>query len=196
MSAVNAPLHAPTSPNADAVVREFHEGLARSNDIAVAVAAIQALTTVIKKSTATTMMGINEELNDAAKSLQRCNPTAISLKAGCELFLRCVAAAARRHHPPPPQRPLPACRGCGGLVRSQPFFRLSLNVFEPLPFLSASSSCQLTLHSLLPLYSPASTAATATTAASLSLHGPHLSAGTPRGRQPSSLTTLQQLRSG
>lgn len=87
-SEVNAPLHVPTSPNADAVVREFHEGLARSTDIAVAVAAIQALTSVIKKSTATTMMGINQELSDAAKSLQRCNPTAISLKAGCELFLR------------------------------------------------------------------------------------------------------------
>eukprot|EP00887_Chlorella_sp_A99_P002792 scaffold6.g2792.t1 len=83
ISEVNAPLHVPTSPNADAVVREFHEGLARSTDIAVA-----ALTSVIKKSTATTMMGINQELSDAAKSLQRCNPTAISLKAGCELFLR------------------------------------------------------------------------------------------------------------
>ena len=36
------------------------------------------------------MMGLEKELKDAATSLQRCNPTAISLKAGCELFLRCV----------------------------------------------------------------------------------------------------------
>lgn len=50
----------------------------------------QALTTVIKNSTAQTMMGLERELKDAAASLQRCNPTAISLKAGCELFLRCV----------------------------------------------------------------------------------------------------------
>lgn len=33
-------------------VREFHEALARSSDMAVAVAAIQALTTVIKNSSA------------------------------------------------------------------------------------------------------------------------------------------------
>ena len=37
-----------------------------------------------------TMMGLEKELKDAAASLQRCNPTAISLKAGCELFLRCA----------------------------------------------------------------------------------------------------------
>lgn len=43
---------------------------------------------VIKNSTAQTMMGLEKELKDAAASLQNCNPTAISLKAGCELFLR------------------------------------------------------------------------------------------------------------
>lgn len=45
---------------------------------------------VIKNSTAQTMMGLEKELKDAAASLQNCNPTAISLKAGCELFLRCA----------------------------------------------------------------------------------------------------------
>ena len=79
----------PSSPHhVDTVVREFHEALARSSDMAVAVAAIQALTSVIKASTAQTMMGLEKELKDAAASLQRCNPTSISLKAGCELFLR------------------------------------------------------------------------------------------------------------
>lgn len=34
------------------------------------------------------MMGLERELKDAAAALQRCHPTAISLKAGCELFLR------------------------------------------------------------------------------------------------------------
>ena len=33
-------------------------------------------------------MGLNEEIKAAAESLQRCNPTSISLRAGCELFLR------------------------------------------------------------------------------------------------------------
>ena len=68
--AVNVPLHSPTI-NADSVVREFHEALARSSDCAVAVAAIQALTTVIKNSSAQTFMGLEKELKDAAASLQR-----------------------------------------------------------------------------------------------------------------------------
>lgn len=71
----------------ESVVREFHEALARSSDLAVAVAAIQALTTVIRTSPATTMMGLERDLKQAAAELQRMNPTAISLKAGCELFL-------------------------------------------------------------------------------------------------------------
>lgn len=77
-----------SSIHAESVVREFHEALARSSDMAVAVAAIQALTSVIRSSSATTVMGLEKELKDAASALQRCNPTAISLKAGCELFLR------------------------------------------------------------------------------------------------------------
>ena len=50
----------------------------------------QALTGVIKRSRATTMMGIERELKEAAATLERCNATAISLRAGCELFLRFV----------------------------------------------------------------------------------------------------------
>jgi translation initiation factor eIF-2B subunit alpha len=73
---------------ADAIVREFHDALARSPDMAVAVAAIRALTSVVKNSSAQTMMGLEKELKDAAASLERCHETAISLKAGCELFLR------------------------------------------------------------------------------------------------------------
>lgn len=72
----------------DAVVKEFNDSLQRSPDMAVAVAAIKALTTIIKISSAQTMMGLEKELKEAAAALQRCNPTAISLKAGCELFLR------------------------------------------------------------------------------------------------------------
>lgn len=34
------------------------------------------------------MMGIERELKEAAATLEQCNATAISLKAGCELFLR------------------------------------------------------------------------------------------------------------
>ena len=53
-----------------------------------AAALLQALTSVVVKSSAQTMMGLDAELKEAAAALQRCNPTAISLKASCELFLR------------------------------------------------------------------------------------------------------------
>jgi translation initiation factor eIF-2B subunit alpha len=39
--------------------------------MAVAVAAIKSLTSVIKNSTAQTMMGLEKELKDAAAALQR-----------------------------------------------------------------------------------------------------------------------------
>ncbi|EFJ40741.1 eukaryotic translation initiation factor 2B alpha [Volvox carteri f. nagariensis] len=96
----------------DIAVREFHDALSRDEEVAFAVAAIMALTAVIKRSrqvylllspgvwgwfsaigegrhrVATTLMGVSKELADAAQALQRVNPTNISLKAGCELFLR------------------------------------------------------------------------------------------------------------
>ena len=36
------------------------------------------------------MMGLERELKDAAATLERCNPAALSLRAGCALFLRFV----------------------------------------------------------------------------------------------------------
>ena len=68
-------------------VKEFHLSQ-RGPDVAVAVAAIKALTQVIRHSSATTMMGLVKEVEDAASALQKVIPTALSLKAGCELFLR------------------------------------------------------------------------------------------------------------
>lgn len=53
------------------MVKEFADGLGRSPDMAVAVAAIRALTSVIKNSGAQTMMGLEKELKDAAAALQR-----------------------------------------------------------------------------------------------------------------------------
>jgi translation initiation factor eIF-2B subunit alpha len=61
----------PGSINDAAVVKEFADGLSRSPDMAVAVAAIRALTSVIKNSGAQTMMGLEKELKDAAAALQR-----------------------------------------------------------------------------------------------------------------------------
>lgn len=82
------PGHGGGGGGGESVVREFHDALSRSPDMAVAVAAIKALTQVVVHSKAQTMMGLEKDLKDAADSLTRCNETAISLRAGCELFLR------------------------------------------------------------------------------------------------------------
>ena len=71
----------------------FHRALSGDGQLAVAVAAIKALTSVIENSKATTMMGLEIELSRAADALRRCNPTSISLSAGCELFMRCARCA-------------------------------------------------------------------------------------------------------
>jgi len=69
------------------VVAEFLELLAKDQDMAVAVAAIRALASVVRKSQAQTIMGLEKELSEAAQALKNCNATAISLRAGCELFM-------------------------------------------------------------------------------------------------------------
>lgn len=55
-----------------------------------ATVAIKILTSVIERSKATTMMGLEKEMKEAAAVLRRRNPSLIPLEAGCELFLRYV----------------------------------------------------------------------------------------------------------
>lgn len=55
----------------ESVVRAFNDALSRAPDMAVAVAAIKALTEVVKSSQAHTMMGLEKDLKDAADSLIR-----------------------------------------------------------------------------------------------------------------------------
>ncbi len=59
----------------------------------LAAAAIRALANVIKRCSATTMMGLQKELDAAAAELRKEDPT-ISLISGTELFLRFVTRAA------------------------------------------------------------------------------------------------------
>ena len=104
----------------------FHRALSGDGQLAVAVAAIKALTSVIENSKATTMMGLEIELSRAADALRRCNPTSISLSAGCELFMRCAwpthafstaraLLTCRAAHKSPPQlRDANSCVGSGG----------------------------------------------------------------------------------
>ena len=74
-------------------------------DVAVAVAVIKALTGVIYRSEATTMMQMEAELQDAAQQLKTCplsqhvldasqrHQNSIATSASCELFLRYVTRA-------------------------------------------------------------------------------------------------------
>ncbi|KAL2650967.1 hypothetical protein R1flu_019095 [Riccia fluitans] len=59
-------------------------------ELAEAVAAIKALTAVIRRSEATTMMGLEIELKKASETLKMWDKTSISLSAGCDLFMRYV----------------------------------------------------------------------------------------------------------
>ncbi|TMW65526.1 hypothetical protein Poli38472_008168 [Pythium oligandrum] len=88
-----------TSP--PVVVQDFLQFL-RDADVAVAVAVIKALTGVIHRSEASTMMQMEGELQEAAQQLKTCHfsqqatalsnryQNSIATTAGCELFLRYV----------------------------------------------------------------------------------------------------------
>ncbi len=59
----------------------------------MATAAIKALTGVIQRCVANTMMGLQKELDVAASELRAADPT-ISLISGTELFLRFVTRSS------------------------------------------------------------------------------------------------------
>lgn len=94
------------APVGDVLSKDVMDGLAMeyrayANDNpthAAATVAIKILTSVIERSKASTMMGLEKEIKEAAAALRRRNPYSIPLEAGCELFLRCGALV-----------PLPAC---------------------------------------------------------------------------------------
>lgn len=75
------------------VLTDF-QSLQKDPEMAVAVASIKALTGVIKRSKATTMMELEIALRAAADCLKQTassdEVSSISLTAGCELFLRHV----------------------------------------------------------------------------------------------------------
>ncbi|GAB5362791.1 hypothetical protein AAMO2058_000828900 [Amorphochlora amoebiformis] len=72
------------------VCQEFTTWGMRNPDSATAVAAIQALTKVIERSKAQTLMELQEDLKAAMESLKSMDENSITLAAGCELFSRYV----------------------------------------------------------------------------------------------------------
>jgi len=81
-------------PEEQRVVNEYRSRVSTNPHVAIAVSAIQTLTSVVRASQSTTMMGLEKELQRAVHALKACNPASISLAAGCELFSRYVTRAS------------------------------------------------------------------------------------------------------
>eukprot|EP00002_Diphylleia_rotans_P020058 TRINITY_DN3886_c0_g2_i1.p1 TRINITY_DN3886_c0_g2~~TRINITY_DN3886_c0_g2_i1.p1 ORF type:complete len:319 (+),score=75.64 TRINITY_DN3886_c0_g2_i1:56-1012(+) len=73
------------------VAADFEDCLRSDPGIALAVAAVKALTNVITKSEATTYMEMEIDLNKSVRSLRDKYNSSISLVAGCDLFMRFVS---------------------------------------------------------------------------------------------------------
>ena len=55
------------------VTKDLHEELQKSSEVTVAVAVIRTLTRAIERSTATTVMGLEKDLNMATEELKKVN---------------------------------------------------------------------------------------------------------------------------
>eukprot|EP01086_Lenisia_limosa_P001208 TRINITY_DN12222_c0_g1_i1.p1 TRINITY_DN12222_c0_g1~~TRINITY_DN12222_c0_g1_i1.p1 ORF type:complete len:291 (-),score=36.44 TRINITY_DN12222_c0_g1_i1:86-958(-) len=71
-------------------LQQFRSILEMEPDLPVAMAGVRTLTMVLKKSTASTLMGIQHDLSEAASELCKSMPQVLSLKSSCELYLRYV----------------------------------------------------------------------------------------------------------
>ncbi|KAL6842093.1 hypothetical protein ACP4OV_028072 [Aristida adscensionis] len=87
----------PPSPGSGGVIEEFNHWR-RKPEAAEAVAAIMALTAVIRSSRATTMMELEIELKKASDKLKSSDATSISLSAACDLFMRFVTRTSHLEH--------------------------------------------------------------------------------------------------
>mmetsp|Transcript_5810 Transcript_5810/g.9683 ORF Transcript_5810/g.9683 Transcript_5810/m.9683 type:complete len:318 (+) Transcript_5810:51-1004(+) len=87
---MDSPSRRATSLDTKQVTNEFKLWKEDNPDSAVAVAAIKALTNVIERSKAQTMMELQMDLKFAVERLKATDKSSISLAAGCELFSRYV----------------------------------------------------------------------------------------------------------
>ncbi|KAF2076200.1 hypothetical protein CYY_002500 [Polysphondylium violaceum] len=73
------------------VVDRFEVMIKKESEVSVAIPAIKILTEVIRTSHATTIMGLQKDLEDATKQLKNCPfNQSISLSSVCDLFIRFV----------------------------------------------------------------------------------------------------------
>jgi hypothetical protein len=107
------PFGAPTVERARSVVKDAYTGFLQDETSTVCCAAIKALTEDIRRSSATTIMGLRNDLMQAGEALKQCDDAPISIESLCELFVRFVTRTAldvpdfdkcarRAPAPPPP----------------------------------------------------------------------------------------------
>lgn len=80
------------------VVETYQNTLATHPGMSIPVAAISALTSVIRASTASTMIELSKEMTAATDALQRATQHSVSVTAGCELFTRFISRTGNEIH--------------------------------------------------------------------------------------------------
>lgn len=83
-----------TQPKFPWIQERLNKWTTEDPEFAFAVAAVRVLVEVLTRSSATTMMELKRELDDAKKEVKNWNPDIISLSSGCELFTRFVTRAS------------------------------------------------------------------------------------------------------
>ena len=83
-------------PSRPHVLVAYERLLREEGSTSVCAAAIQALTEDIARSSATTMMGLRDELRAAGEVLKQSPDAPISLASLCELFVRFVTRIAMK----------------------------------------------------------------------------------------------------
>jgi len=76
------------------LVQNAYSGFLAEESTSVCAAAIKALTEDIRRSSATTLMGLRNDLMTAGEALKQCDDAPISLESLCELFVRFVTRTA------------------------------------------------------------------------------------------------------
>lgn len=113
------------------MLREF-DRWRREPELAIAVAAIKALTAVIRKSEAATLMGLEIELRHASAALKARNKTLISVSTACDLFMRYVTRTSMPDH-----EDLPAAKA-QFITRGEQFGQISLDARQKIAELGAA----------------------------------------------------------
>eukprot|EP00962_Isochrysis_galbana_P004617 scaffold1255_cov120-Isochrysis_galbana.AAC.5 len=88
------PADSPSVKRERSHVHDAYKGFLAEESTSVCAAAIKALTEDIRRSSATTLMGLRDDLMTAGALLKQCDDAPISIESLCELFVRFVTRTA------------------------------------------------------------------------------------------------------